>query len=112
MAQFKRVYVVASKDAGNNKAVFTLSEDPNVEGWETDSGVDGYGLTKEKAMYYADCINFCMSVIDRPISITLSHNLLQLGLQNPEAFKSALLAVGDEALAEYGKMRGRMEDQG
>jgi hypothetical protein len=56
----KRVYVVCyeMEDDSDPKAkIWTLSEDPNNTGWETDSGCEGYGLTKEQAEYYAKCIN-------------------------------------------------------
>ena len=54
----KRVYVVCSDMASDpNAKIWTLSEDSAKEGWETDSGCDGYGLTKAQAEYYAKCIN-------------------------------------------------------
>jgi hypothetical protein len=37
--------------------VWTLSEDPAQPGWRTDSGAAGYGLTKARAQFLADCAN-------------------------------------------------------
>lgn len=55
---FKKVYVVAyESDADPEDEVWTLSEDPDKEGWETDCSHYGYGLTKERAEFYANCIN-------------------------------------------------------
>ena len=51
------------KDIEKNNAesadeqIWTISENPDETGWETDSGHSGYGLTKEQADYYAMCIN-------------------------------------------------------
>jgi hypothetical protein len=55
----KKVYAVCDAMAydPNNNEVWTISEDPNKAGWETDSGYSGYGLPKEKADFYVMCIN-------------------------------------------------------
>lgn len=37
--------------------VWTLSRDPNVCGWNTDGGYDGYGLTKSDAQFLCDAAN-------------------------------------------------------
>lgn len=59
-----KVYVVCDEMAGAKSdptaKIWTLSEHPDREGWETDSGSDGYGLTKEQAEFYARCINRCI----------------------------------------------------
>ena len=48
-------YAVALRcDADPAERVWTLSENPDKTGWETDGGYDGYGLTKEKATTLAD----------------------------------------------------------
>lgn len=51
-----KVNVVKIDFGDENAEVWTLSE-TEYTGWETDSGTDGYGLSKEKAEYYAKCIN-------------------------------------------------------
>lgn len=37
--------------------VWTLSEDPDECGWNTDGGFNGYGLTKAKAQFLCDAAN-------------------------------------------------------
>jgi len=44
----------------DEKAIWTISKDENIPGWETDSGFDGYGLKKEDAEFYVKCINYCL----------------------------------------------------
>jgi len=41
----------------DDAAVWTVSEEPNKTGWETDSGQDGYGLTKARARFLCDAAN-------------------------------------------------------
>lgn len=53
-------HVTADRFAENpddDKDIWTLSENPNKEGWMTRSGTHGYGLSKEKAIRLADAIN-------------------------------------------------------
>jgi len=51
-------YVVAEEpDANPEDAVWTLSERPDREGWNTDSGFNGYGLTFAKSKHLADAAN-------------------------------------------------------
>jgi hypothetical protein len=44
-------------DPFEDERIFTVSLDPNEEGWCTDSGFDGYGLTKALAQELADAAN-------------------------------------------------------
>lgn len=52
-----RWYAVADKDGNPDKAIWTLSTDPNELGWETDSGFPGYGLFKAEAEFLAQAAN-------------------------------------------------------
>lgn len=53
-----RWYVVADReDADKDLAVWTISRDPRQEGWCTDSGCSGYGLTFAAATELADAAN-------------------------------------------------------
>lgn len=36
---------------------WTITNNPNIEGWDTDSGYDGYGLPKELAQWICDILN-------------------------------------------------------
>lgn len=47
----------ASEDARAGEAVWTLSKDPNAEGWCTDSGTHGYGLTRKDADELCEAAN-------------------------------------------------------
>lgn len=47
-----RLYVVKVEDAAPEQDVYTISDRPDMPGWETDSGCDGYGLS----YYVAKCI--------------------------------------------------------
>ena len=61
-----RLYVVASEDdADPEESVWTLSNDPERTGWETDSGFSGYGLPKSLAMAIASAWN--ARIDDEPI---------------------------------------------
>lgn len=83
----KQVYVVAyMANAKPEDRVWTISEDPDREGWETDSSCDGYGLTKEKAEFYAKCIN---EVAER--ELTLSHVVVDYIKSDLERMKEPLL---------------------
>ena len=53
----KRVYATKERYESEDRDIWTISEDPEETGWETDSGCDGYGLSKEKVDYYTMCIN-------------------------------------------------------
>jgi hypothetical protein len=53
-----RWYVVADReDADKEYSVWTISRDPRQEGWCTDSGCPGYGLTFAAATELADAAN-------------------------------------------------------
>lgn len=39
------------------KAIWTLSCDPNIPGWNTDGGYEGYGLAKDIADFLAESAN-------------------------------------------------------
>ena len=55
-----RWYVVVDDnctDPQPDNAVWTVSRNPNKPGWETDSGFDGYGLTKDEAEELANALN-------------------------------------------------------
>jgi len=59
-----RWYVVRSNLASQNddepyeeRQIWTISKDPERCGWETDSGYDGYGLTKKDADELANAAN-------------------------------------------------------
>jgi hypothetical protein len=41
----------------DNDTIWTVSEDPERAGWNTDSGYHGYGLTKAQAQFLADAAN-------------------------------------------------------
>jgi hypothetical protein len=41
----------------DHEKVFTVSNDPNEPGWDTDGGYDGYGLTKAQAQFLVDAAN-------------------------------------------------------
>lgn len=43
--------------AGKEEKIWTLSRDPEEEGWETDCGEPGYGLTYADAKELADAAN-------------------------------------------------------
>lgn len=60
-----RVYATKNDFGSDESKVWTLSVDPTEEGWETDSGCDGYGLTKEQAEHYAKCINEYQSLLSK-----------------------------------------------
>ncbi len=58
----KRWYVTCWQDVGGedpspNKAIWTVSLFPIEEGWNTDGGCLGYGLTKFLAQELADAAN-------------------------------------------------------
>lgn len=55
----KRWHVVAFDDenAEPQDRVWTLSRDPSTEGWVTDGGYHGYGLTLDEATELADAAN-------------------------------------------------------
>lgn len=36
---------------------WTITTDPEIEGWKTDSGYEGYGLPKELAEWIVDILN-------------------------------------------------------
>lgn len=40
-----------------NRQIWTVSESPDQEGWNTDMGFDGYGLTYAQAKFLADAAN-------------------------------------------------------
>jgi hypothetical protein len=47
----EKLYVVAyQSDDDPLDTVWTVSDDPEACGWETDGGCEGYGLTKEVAL--------------------------------------------------------------
>jgi hypothetical protein len=51
-------YVVAYEPSADPEdSVWTLSESLDKEGWETDCGYDGYGLTKDVAEKLAAAAN-------------------------------------------------------
>lgn len=51
-------YVVGDAFADDkNEAYWTLSQNPNKPGWETDSAQPGYGLTYAQAKTLADAAN-------------------------------------------------------
>lgn len=66
---FKKVYATIDDACSDPSTIdaWTISEDPDSIGWETDSGLGGYGISKEKAEFYAKCINYC---IDNGIEFT------------------------------------------
>lgn len=62
--EIRKVYATRYKDSleskywnPNEADIWTISMENNKEGWETDSGCDGYGLPKTLAEYYVKCIN-------------------------------------------------------
>ncbi len=44
-------------DPPEGRRIWTLSRDPNVPGWNTDSGCSGYGLLKADAEWLAAAAN-------------------------------------------------------
>ena len=54
-----RWYVVASNHSNldPDRQIWTVSRNPNLPGWETDMGCDGYGLTKAEADFLAQAAN-------------------------------------------------------
>jgi len=57
-------YVVRSNSASeyddipfDEREIWTLSKNPNEEGWTTDSGASGYGLTRRDAEFLAQAAN-------------------------------------------------------
>jgi hypothetical protein len=50
------VYVV-TEDGSGRDGTFTLSDLPDVPGWDTDSGYPGYGMDRAVAESYAEAIN-------------------------------------------------------
>lgn len=44
-------------DQADGLKIWTVSEDPERAGWNTDSGYPGYGLTKAQAQFLVDAAN-------------------------------------------------------
>ncbi len=58
-------YAVKHSNGNPEHDVWTISQDPNECGWETDGGYYGYGLTKEKAAYIVGVLNDHEAIKDR-----------------------------------------------
>lgn len=74
------LYVVAfEKDADPQEKVWTLSKYPDETGWETDSGYDGYGLTKDSAQLIANAFNNRAHIAE---SSVMQHNQIATDLKS------------------------------
>jgi hypothetical protein len=61
-----------TKQEDREEKVWTLSQDPNKTGWETDSGQDGYGLTYAQAKLFADSANHQTRLIEEAFEFTFA----------------------------------------
>lgn len=63
-------HVVCSRDAEDgqdpDECIWTVSRDPKMDGWNTDSGCFGYGLTKADAEELAAGANLVASLDKKP----------------------------------------------
>ncbi len=91
------IYKYDDLDEMSEASIWTLSRNPAEEGWETDSGCDGYGLTYAEAKELADAANAALLTRDPYRWVDLDHDTRERKLEAAvEAYIVARIEVGGE----------------